>query len=268
MRPINVRGTSIGEGIPKTIVSLMGKDGDELVAQAKAAVDAGANCLEWRVDFFGVFDKGEALEVAWDEILPEVLRAASNLRRSVPSTPIVFTFRSKAEGGRCELAVEDYRRLCKAAIESREIDLIDLELQKGDALIRGLIGLAHGRGLRAIVSYHDFCMTPETDAMVGLLVRMADLGADIPKLAVMAHSTVDTLRLMQAAATAHERMQKPLLAMAMGRTGVLSRLAGEAFGSCLTFCALGEASAPGQVELGQCAEVLRCLHESLAYEEP
>ena len=39
----------------------------------------------------------------------------------------------------------------------------------------------------------------------------------------------------------------PVVTMSMGALGVVSRMAGEIFGSCITFGAVGEISAPGQI---------------------
>lgn len=249
---LEVRGVCIGTGMPKTIVSLMGTADHELAQQARRAIAAGTDCLEWRADFY------DSLSTPND-----VRRSASRLREAAPSAPLIFTFRSKNEGGQRALAHEDYADLCEAAIRSGAIDLVDVELNRGDELVRRLVHLAHAHGVLAVVSYHDFAATPSTDHMVELLERMSHLGADIPKLAVMAHDSVDALRLMQATAKARDSLGKPLLTMAMGPEGVLSRLAGEAFGSCLTFCAVGTASAPGQVELAQATRTLQCLHEAL-----
>ena len=48
--------------------------------------------------------------------------------------------------------------------------------------------------------------------------------------------------------------------MSMGTLGAVSRLAGEAFGSAMTFANPGQASAPGQVSLEVVNEVLDALH--------
>ena len=47
--------------------------------------------------------------------------------------------------------------------------------------------------------------------------------------------------------------------MSMGALGAVSRLAGEAFGSAMTFANPGQASAPGQVPLDVVNEVLDAL---------
>lgn len=250
---VEARGMSIGPGMPKTIVSLMCRTDDELPQRASEAVAAGADCLEWRVDFC---DSPISRN--------ELMSASAKLREAVPATPIVFTFRSKGEGGQRQMSNEEYAHMCETAIQSGAVDFVDVELRREDDLVRSLVHTAHDYGVLAIVSYHDFEGTPTVDDMVGLLNRMACLGADIPKLAVMAKSSEDALRLMQATTIARESLKKPLLTMAMGREGVLTRLAGEAFGSCLTFCALGSASAPGQVGLNEATRVLQDLHEVFA----
>jgi len=51
--------------------------------------------------------------------------------------------------------------------------------------------------------------------------------------------------------------------MSMGGTGVVSRLAGEIFGSAMCFGMIGRASAPGQVEVERLAAVLDIVHRSL-----
>ena len=46
----------------------------------------------------------------------------------------------------------------------------------------------------------------------------------------------------------HYHSARPMLTMAMGRAGVLTRITGEGFGSDMTFASVGgKASAPGQI---------------------
>ena len=52
--------------------------------------------------------------------------------------------------------------------------------------------------------------------------------------------------------------------MAMGREGSITRLAGELFGSAITFCSLEKASAPGQVQVKQAIRIMGDLHEVFA----
>lgn len=250
MTVLEIKGVRIGEGRPKTIVSLMDEDEAGLLATAARAVEAGAELLEWRADFFGAAQDSEAL-----------VQTCGSLAEALPKTPLIFTLRTKGQGGKLELPEEEYIALCQAVIASGAPDLIDIELALGDDTVRPLVELAHEHGVRTIVSHHDFKGTPESEWMTDCLVHMArDLGADIPKLAVMPGCTQDPRRLMQATYGATEQVGVPLLTMAMGIAGQHTRLSGEVFGSALTFCALGQASAPGQVELAEAIALMDAMH--------
>lgn len=89
--------------------------------------------------------------------------------------------------------------------------------------------------------------------------------ADILKIAVMAHSPEDALAVMSATAKMrHYHSARPMLTMAMGRAGVLTRITGEGFGSDMTFASVGgKASAPGQIPAEDCLRVLETLHKAM-----
>jgi 3-dehydroquinate dehydratase-1 len=55
---------------------------------------------------------------------------------------------------------------------------------------------------------------------------------------------------------------RPIITMSMSGEGVISRLAGEVFGSCLTFGAAKKASAPGQIGVNELSNVLETIHKS------
>lgn len=255
MRTFAIKGMTLGEGRPHTIVSLMGATGDELLQQARRAVAAGAECLEWRVDFFRTADDVDA-----------VRRASVALAQALPDTPLVGTFRSVGQGGSRELSCDAYVALARTLVEGG-VDIVDVELDRGEDVVRELVDAAHERDVRVIVSHHDFERTPATQHMVGLFARMTELDADLPKLAVMARCTADCLHLMEAAERTRATLHTPLIAIAMGAHGTLSRLAGEVCGSALTFCSLEQASAPGQVGLAQATALLDSLHDLLARAE-
>ena len=252
-----IKGRRIGVGRPKTVVSLMGDDAAKVYAQANEAMAQRADCLEWRVDFLAKH-VGEA----------DVARIARELGRITPTTPLIATIRTEGQGGQRAYGEETYLELCHTLIESGGPDMVDIELDKPADVVRPLVDAAHAHGLHALVSHHDFVATPATDRMVKLLCHMASLGADLPKLAVMARSRADCFRLMEASARTSERLRMPVVAISMGAHGTLSRLAGESCGSALTFCAVGDPSAPGQVELGQARHAIDQLHAALALQAP
>ena len=93
---------------------------------------------------------------------------------------------------------------------------------------------------------------------------MQELGADIPKIAVMPTKKRDVLTLLDATLEMSESYaDRPIITMSMAGTGVTSRLIGETFGSALTFGAAARASAPGQISVLELDQVLDIIHKSL-----
>jgi len=92
---------------------------------------------------------------------------------------------------------------------------------------------------------------------------MQALGADICKIAVMPRSAADVLTLLDATRIMHEEYaDRPLITMSMGGLGVVSRIAGQVFGSAATFGMVGTASAPGQVDASELRALLDVLERS------
>jgi 3-dehydroquinate dehydratase-1 len=111
-----------------------------------------------------------------------------------------------------------------------------------------------------VASQHDFDGTPAQDELVHRLLRMAEAGADVLKIAVMPDDAGDVLALLGATRDASLRTDRPLITMAMGPLGVASRVAGGVFGSAATFGTVGRASAPGQVAIEPLRAALDLLH--------
>ena len=60
-----------------------------------------------------------------------------------------------------------------------------------------------------------------------------------------------------------QECEKPLVSMAMGSIGSISRISRENFGSGITFGTVGAASAPGQIDVEELRTVLGIIHKSL-----
>lgn len=250
-QPIDIKGIKLGEGRPKTIISLMGAKADENIELIKKGIEAGVECFEWRGDF--------AADV---HDLQAMAQQSIEIGKALLNNPYLFTFRSISQGGQLTIPVEEYVALNKAIIEAEAVDLVDIETWIGDLAVLELVECAKQHNVKTVISYHNFAGTPSVEWMVNLLTHMADLGADIPKIATMANSPQDALKLLAATEEMSRiHSDKPLLTMAMGREGSITRLAGELFGSAITFCSLEEASAPGQVQVMQAIRIMDELHK-------
>ena len=253
MNTVKVRNIVIGEGMPKICVPIVGVTKEAILEEAKAITKLPADVVEWRIDWFeNVFDFA-ALE--------DVMKG---LREVLGDMPILMTFRTSKEGG--EKAIEDevYADINIRAAQTGYVDMVDVEVFTGDEIVKKIIDGAHAEGVKVVASNHDFFKTPDKDDIVGRLRKMQDLGADIPKIAVMPQNKKDVLTLLAATEEmANEYADRPIITMSMAGTGVISRLAGEVFGSALTFGAAAKASAPGQMGVQDLKQVLTLLHGAL-----
>lgn len=242
MKTVNVGGLLFGEGPPKICIALTGSGVPALLAEISKVSALPADLYEWRADhFFG-----------------ELTPALDILRKEI-KRPLLCTLRTASEGGCADISPEKYEKALCALIEHGGFEFIDIELSAGEERVSRLVRKAKALGLGVVISKHDFEKTPPKDEIVATLGKMAELGADLPKYAVMPQSASDVLTLLSATLEAHEKVGA-VITMAMGSLGKLSRVSGELFGSCMTFGTGESSSAPGQLD----AEKLKAILEELS----
>lgn len=235
---IRVRGLKIGEGMPKICVPIVGKTQDEILQEAGAVVGSAADLVEWRVDWF---------ESAFD--IEKIKSLLGELRKVLGDLPLLFTFRTKAEGGEKEITYEQYTELLRHVADTKLVDMIDVEIYINDKVIE-LVTKLKEKGAIVIGSNHDFEKTPSREEIIRRLCHMQDIGADILKMAVMPQKQSDVATLMDATKEmVSEYAQHPVVTMSMSEMGIVSRLEGQLFGSAVTFGALTKTSAPGQINV-------------------
>ena len=204
--------------------------------------------IEWRIDFFDQVEDAEKL-----------VETAKKLRQVMSEMPLLTTFRTHFEGGVKKLSEEEYFDICRVLIKEKATDLLDLELFRKTSKLKEIIAEAHENNIYIIMSNHDFDKTPATSELERRLTLMKTYGADIAKIAVMPNSARDVLNLLLATDNMKYKLNCPLITMAMGDLGKVTRISGEVFGSCLTFGTVGDASAPGQIESTNLKGILNTL---------
>ncbi len=250
MGVVAVKGVRIGEGKPKICVPLVGATLAALREEAAFVETLSPDLVELRIDLFESWSDPEA-----------AVRAVREVAASLGGIPLLFTCRTKAEGGAADIAPSRYAALNAAACASGAVDLLDVELFSPSR--DECLAAARARGVVSVVSSHDFERTPPVPEMVSRLVEAARLG-DIAKLAVMPGSIGDVLALLSATVEARKAAgATPLATMSMGPLGAVSRLSGEAFGSAFTFGSAKKASAPGQVPAERLRVALDIVHDAM-----
>lgn len=102
---VTVKNVTLGEGMPKICVPLVGTTLSELREEAEALKALAPDVVEWRSDFFSQVEDTAAVTGVLEEI-----------QQILPEVPLIFTFRSAKEGGEKEISTEYYFRLNKAAV--------------------------------------------------------------------------------------------------------------------------------------------------------
>ena len=250
IEPVPVGQLLIGSGSPKVCVPITGKTKESILNQVHRIKDAMPDIVEWRGDLFDqIFNLEEAGKMLLQihEVLGEI--------------PILFTFRSKAEGGSKVITKDTYIALNKHIAEYKCVKMVDVEVFMNDQGMTELIEELHQMDKVVVGSHHRFDCTPSRQEMLNVLMIIEESGADILKLAVMPveYSDVNNLFLTTNEATCG-LVSHPVVTMSMGEMGVQSRISGELYGSAMTFACVGEASAPGQMEIGDLRKAMQDVH--------
>lgn len=236
---------SLTPPVPAIAVPVQALDDAQLDERARAAREAGAQIIEWRIDAHR--EPHRDLDVAAAvEVLAQV------------GLPILATYRSEAEGGAGSLNDDGYRALLLALLENR-VGALDIELSRPAPIATGIAAAAREVGVVVVGSSHDFSATPaDLDDRFATLARR---GSDVLKVAATPRSAGDVLRLMSAAERARVQTGRSVVPVSMGGAGALTRVAGALWRAPFTFAYVGERSAPGQLRVEQVRAGLDMLQE-------
>ncbi len=187
-----------------------------MIAEHQYLVEQGAKLVELRLDFIG---------------------RAVNLGRLLNERPgpVVITARRREDGGRWIRSEQERLMLLRSAIVAGA-EYVDIEADVASQIPR------YGNTKR-IISYHDFSGTP--DELQELHDAMSEEDADIVKIATMANSFSDNIRMMKMVRNA----KMPTIGICMGEIGMVTRILANRLGSPFTFAtfSVDKKMAPGQL---------------------
>ena len=242
-----VKNLNIGDLPVKTIVPITAKTAEQAIAQAQViASNPNADVAEFRIDL---------LEFSADT--QKVIALGQQLNQILKEKPLIATIRTHNEGGKMTVSDQDYEKIYSDYLKKPFMQLLDIEMFRDVGSVTKLIKLAHNKNVLVIMSNHDFAKTPEQQDIENRLLKQDQMGADILKIAVMPKSKQDVFTLMNATLAVSQKSQKPLLTMSMGQLGTISRVATANMGGSLSFGMIGEASAPGQIDVTQLKQLLK-----------
>jgi 3-dehydroquinate dehydratase-1 len=250
-KTISLRGKILGNGKPLLCIPIVSSGEISLYNEVKKVVDLSPDVIEWRADYF-------------DDITDfyKTKKVLDMIRLSAGEIPIIFTCRSYIEGGFKEIEDNIKFKLIKEIIRSGKIDAVDIELSSGRENIAYIKSIAQKNNVALILSYHNLQETPPAEVLVEKIRQEILNGADIAKVSVMANTVEDVLKLLTSTLKARQEVLNPLITIAMGGIGAITRAAGWLFGSDLTFAEGEKASAPGQMPIKELKMIIDILQKA------
>lgn len=159
-----IKGTHITDFSDKEIVTLKGKNADELAPMAARAARNGAKIIEWRVDEYEDIDDAG--------LLRETLQM---IERFCDSVILIVTIKTSAYGGYVSFDKNKLAYLYDEIAQSHCADLLDVEIDTLGERVTETIESLHSRGQLVLASSMDinvdraFNNMLECDADVGRL---------------------------------------------------------------------------------------------------
>ncbi|WP_127147415.1 type I 3-dehydroquinate dehydratase [Veillonella sp. VA139] len=233
-------------------VPIVGPSMEDILSQVQEAVQAKVDLIELRPDMWM-----KDSHISEEEYIPTIVNLVEEVHSKYEKIPVLFTWRTIGEGGETPLCSDNYIKLLQAIVDQDLVQAIDVELFAYTEEIGSIMKEAHHQGIQTVMSYHNFHSTPDIETLHVYAERMVSVDAQVIKFALMPTTNDDVLSVLQFTKELTERYpQLPRITMSMGQLGQMTRTCGHVFGNCLTFGTLGQASAPGQVEVAVLQQLL------------
>lgn len=223
----------------KLVVSVMPKSLEEAQGiDAMRYIDA--DIIEWRADFLSK----EA-----------ILQVAPAIFEKFAGRELLFTLRTRAEGGEIDLDSAEYVQIIKDVAQLYQPEYIDFEYFSHKNVFEEMLDFPN-----LVLSYHNFQETPEN--MMEILSELTSLTPKVVKVSVMAHTEQDVLDLMNFTRGFKTlNPEQEYVTISMGKVGKVSRITSDVTGSSWSFASLDEVSAPGQISLSSMKKIREILNE-------
>lgn len=249
IKEVKIRDVVLGSARPQICLVLTNGDSEILESEIIRALEQGVEVFEFRADL--AFDDKSIL--AGERMASDLEQSLGLARELIGDGVLIFTHRSKEEGGQGALSLEEYEKIKLAVARSGLVDIIDLELEKGQPLIERIIESFSKDSSKSLLqlSKHSLEGGLAKEDMLKVFLRMQDFPPKkvaMTKLAVRANNEKEAEDLMAVALDMKEiYADRPYTAIAMGEEGKISRIRADFIGSALIFAKGQKSSAPGQM---------------------
>lgn len=254
---VHIGQTVLGEKGIKICVPIVGTTMKEILDATAVACNTPCDVVELRIDYY---ERAHSIDA--------IIELLMLMKPQLKGRALLFTWRTKGEGGEKSISSQDYFTMLERLIPTGLVDAIDIELLFDQDRMLKTIEFAKVHGVTIVMSNHDFNGTPSREVIVNRLIQMKQFLADVPKIAVMPHTTGDVLTLLEATAEVKSLYPSdPVITMAMGPLGTVTRVSGALFGNAMTFASAGKASAPGQIDVHELKRILDTIDVDGVFDE-
>lgn len=213
--------------------------------------------LEFRFDFIDNIEK----------ITRDFVKGIKNLIKN--KSLVIFTLRHHSEGGHIKIDEHERLKVLKVLMDSQP-DFFDIEMNSVIETLSNIISLSYMKKVNLIFSYHNFEKTPTNEMAKEIILRFEEriiknelnefdiLGKIIYKLIFTAQNFEDNLVALELCKEISKNNKK-VISFCMGELGILSRILSVKLGSFLTYAALEEPTAPGQIKIHTLQQMYKLL---------
>ncbi len=232
--------------IPKIIASIV-ETNDTSIIKSIQEMNGNYDMIELRLDYYEYLDDDSKL-----------ISLLQNINRIIKDKQLLVTIRTHNEGGVVMITPKQYRHIYKLIIPY--VSLIDIEYSSFD-IMQPLIPLIQHHGVKIIGSIHDYTSFFSYKKIVYMVQKIDKLPVDIIKIAIMPTCMKDIDILFQVGKEIVLYTKKPIAFMAMGKLGMVTRIAGELMNTSFVFGKTKNEAAPGQIPIEDLNYLLNIIHQ-------
>jgi len=213
--------------------------------------------IELRFDFIDTFQN----------ITPDFVESLKNFIKN--KSNIILTFRHHSEGGQIKIDEHERLKILKVLMDSQP-DFFDIEMNSDIETLSNIISLSYMKKVNLIFSYHNFEKTLTNIMAKDIILRFEEriikkelnefdiLGKSIYKLIFTAQNFEDNVIPLELCKE-FSKNNKKIISFCMGELGILSRILSVKLGSFLTYAALEEPTASGQIKINTLQQMYKLL---------
>ncbi|MFW9945721.1 MAG: type I 3-dehydroquinate dehydratase [Candidatus Odinarchaeota archaeon] len=221
------------------------------------ALEFNPEFIELRFDYIDTFQN----------ITQDFVQSLKNYIKNKSS--LILTFRHHSEGGQTKIDEFERLKILKILMNSQP-EFFDIEMNSATETLSTIISLSFMKKVNLIFSYHNFEETIPNKIAKEIILRFEEriiknelnefdiLGKSIYKLIFTAQNFEDNLVALELCKEISKNNKK-VISFCMGELGILSRILSVKLGSFLTYAALEEPTAPGQIKINTLQKIYKLL---------